>query len=197
MGRTAVKVTTQKTDASCGPASIKHALEIFGLKKSERTLQKLCKTTRNGTSTLNMISALKRLGYAVMAIEHATLRHITGALKYSPLKPRAVIVSYLYESDNAKSSADVDSGHWATVYTYRANKSRIVLFDSYTGTKKSYVWSTFTSIWKDYDRVRKTFSGRSKRIKLIRKWQHKLMLIVAKDVHHLPNFHSPYIRVYS
>ncbi len=197
MGRTSVKVITQKNDSSCGPASIKHALEIFGLKKSETTLQKLCKTTRNGTSTANMITALRRLGYAVMAVEYATRRHLTSALRYSQLKPRAVIVSYLYGSNHGLSASDIDTGHWATVYTYRVNKQRIVLFDSYSGTKKSYVWKTFTSLWKDYDRVRKTISRSNRRIKLIKKWQHRLMLVVAKDIRHLPKFRSPYAHIYA
>jgi ABC-type bacteriocin/lantibiotic exporter with double-glycine peptidase domain len=188
MGRSSVKVITQKNDVSCGPASLKHALEIFGSRKSEAYLQRLCKTNGNGTSTANMIQALVQLGYAVLSVEHATLRHLTSALKYSPTKPRAVIVSYLYGTNDSWSQEVRETGHWATVYSYRASSGRIVLFDSYTGTKKSYVWDMFKKAWKDYDRIRKPISRITKKIKLFRKWQHRLLLIVANDVRDLPKF---------
>lgn len=186
MGRSNVKVITQHTEESCGPASIKHALEIFGLRKSITYLQDLCKTNSNGTSTTAMIRALRRLGYAVLQVEHADLRHLTRALRHAPNKPRAVIVSYLYGQDD--DVLELDSGHWATVSSYRARDKRIVVFDSYTGRRKSYMWDMFRSMWKDYDRIRKPVSKFVKRIRLIRKWKYRLLLIVAKDKKDLPRF---------
>lgn len=195
MGRSSVKVITQKDDVSCGPASLKHAMEIFGFRKSVTYLQSLCNTTKNGTSTANMIRAIRRLGYAVLTVEYATLTHLTSALKHTPRKPRALIVSYLYDTNQQQTA--IDSGHWATVSSYNASVGKIVLFDSYTGTKKSYVWKFFRTLWKDYDRVRKPIRSIKKQIKIVRKWQHKLLLVVAKDVRDLPKFHSQYTKIYS
>ena len=195
MGRTSVKVITQKDDVSCGPASLKHAMEIFGFRKSVTYLQSLCNTTKNGTSTANMIRAIRRLGYAVLTVEYATLTHLTSALKHTPRKPRALIVSYLYGEDDEIST--VESGHWATVSSYNARDGKIVLFDSYSGTKKSYVWKFFRTLWKDYDRVRKPIFKLKRQIRIVRKWQHKLLLVVAKDVQDLPKFRSPYTKIYA
>lgn len=195
MGRSKVKVITQHTEESCGPASIKHALEIFGLRKSLTYLYDLCKTNSNGTSTTAMIRALRRLGYSVLQVEHANLKHLTSALRHEPNKKRAVIVSYLY--DQTDRGPEHDSGHWATVSSYRASDKRIVVLDSYTGKRKSYMWDIFRGMWKDYDRIRRPISKMVKKIRLVRKWQHRLLLIVAKDKRDLPRFKISTARLYS
>ncbi len=195
MGRSKVKVITQHREESCGPASIKHALEIFGLRRSLTYLHDICKTNSYGTSTTAMIRALRRLGYVVLQVEHATLRHLTCALRHTPNKPRAVIVSYLY--DQTDDVPEHDSGHWATVASYRASDKRIVVLDSYTGKRKSYMWDIFRGMWKDYDRIRKPISKMVKKIRLVRKWQHRLLLIVAKDKRDLPRFKISTARLYA
>jgi ABC-type bacteriocin/lantibiotic exporter with double-glycine peptidase domain len=188
MGRSHVTPIVQHTELDCGPASLKLALEVFGKRKSLTTLNKLCGTTRNGTSTKQMIGAIRKLGLSVMSLENATLRHLTSSLKYSPMKPRAVIVTYLYTTPDEDSDWK-ESGHWATVSSYSASAGRIVVFDSYTGKKKSYPWNAFKTIWKDYDYVRR--GG-----KLIRKWQHRLMLVIAQDAQSLPAFRLKTAKVF-
>lgn len=187
MGRTHVLPVLQQTEVSCGPASIKHALGVFGIRKSLTYLGALCETTRNGTSTNRMIRALTKMNFAVLAVENATLRHLSSALKYSPNGPRAVIVDYLYENDQ-KDINWKDSGHWATVSSFSASNGRLIIFDSYTGKKKSYIWKEFLKMWKDFDHKRKYLSKNSKKFTVVRKWQHRLMLIIAKDIQSLPSF---------
>lgn len=189
MGRTHVTPIQQPTDFTCGPSAMKIALHIFGIHKSLESLIKLCKTTRNGTTTKNLIHAWNSFGFSVLAVEYSTLTHLQSALKYSSNTLRAVMVSYLYDLDT-RYRPHPDSGHWAVVSSYAASKNRIVLFDSASNTRKSYNWQDFRERWTDFDWKRKKVGGKGHTFKLIRHWQPQLMLVVAKDPKHLPNFKS-------
>lgn len=189
MGRSHVAPIQQPTNYTCGPAALKTALHIFGTHKSLASLIDLCKTTRNGTSTKNLISAINTFGFPVLAIEYATLTHLQSALKYSQNSVRAVMVSYLYDLD-AKNRPHPDSGHWATVSSFSASKNRIYLFDSSSNTRKSYNWKEFRSRWKDYDWKRKKIGAGGHKFRLIRHWQPQLMLVFTKKAEHLPKFTS-------
>jgi len=137
MGRTKVKPVQQPDDTTCGPSALKAALKVVGIRRSLSALIDLCRTNSNGTSTKNMIKAVNKLGLSCLIVEYATLRHLQSALKYSPNTPRATLVSYLYDLDD-EDEPKPESGHWATVASYRASTSRIVLLDSSTGQRKSY-----------------------------------------------------------
>lgn len=187
MGRSHVKTIQQPDDTTCGPTALKHALAIFGKRKSLSSLMELCGTNRNGTSTKNMIRAATKLGYSVLAVEYATLSHLQSALRYNPSRIRAVLVSYLYDLDE-KDHPHPDSGHWATVSSFSSSKNRIYLFDSASAQKKSYAWSDFRARWMDFDLKRKKISARSKHFRLVRNWQQQLMLIIAQDAKDLPKF---------
>jgi ABC-type bacteriocin/lantibiotic exporter with double-glycine peptidase domain len=187
MGRSHVAPIQQPTNYTCGPAALKTALRIFDIHKSLETLIELCKTTRNGTTTKNLIRAINSFGFSVLAVEYATLTHLQSALKYSPTNVRAVLVSYLYDLDK-KNRPHPDSGHWTAVSSYLPSKNRIVLFDSASNTRKSYNWQEFRSRWKDYDWKRKKIGRRGHKFRLIRHWQPQLMLVIAKDIENLPKF---------
>lgn len=186
MVRSKVKVIKQSSDVNCGPTSLKHALEIIGVRKSVSSLEQLCKTNRNGTTTKQMIRAIRSLGYSAMAVSRCNLRHITSALTYTSDKPRAAIVDYLYGGD--EEVTEIDSGHWAAVSSYSHTKKRLTVMDSYSGKRKSYSWQVFKSMWRDFDRVRKPISKFSKRYRIARKWQNRLLLIIAKHQDDLPKF---------
>lgn len=194
MGRSHVTPIQQPDDTTCGPTALKHALAIFGKRKSLSDLMELCGTNRNGTSTKNMIRAANKLGFSVLIVEYATLHHLQSALKYNPNQLRAVLVSYLYDLDE-KDRPHADSGHWAAVSSYMASKSRIVLFDSASAQKKSYDWSDFRSRWMDFDLKRRNIGkrpasrrGKKKHFQLIRHWQQQLLFVMARDPAHLPKF---------
>jgi ABC-type bacteriocin/lantibiotic exporter with double-glycine peptidase domain len=187
MGRSHVSPIQQPNDSSCGPSALKTALRVLGIKKTLTSLIKLCKTNKNGTSTKNIIRAANSLGLTVLAIEYATLTHLQSALHYHPNAVRAVMVSYLYDLDE-ENRPHPDSGHWATVSSYLASKNRIVLFDSASGKRKSYPWPEFRDRWYDYDLKRKKAKGRGHHFKLVRHWQPQLMLVLALETDHLPNF---------
>lgn len=195
MGRSQVKPILQPDDTTCGPASLKHALNVIGMRKSMKTLIKYCKTGRNGTSTKHMIEAINKLGLSCLVMEYATLHHLQSALKHRPNEKRATIVSYLYDLDE-KSVPHPESGHWAVVASYLSAKSRIVLLDSATGKRKSYDWSDFRKRWIDYDYKRKKIHKEGKKFRLIRKWQPQLMLVIAREPESLPYFRIETARVY-
>lgn len=190
MGRSDVTPIQQPTNYTCGPAALKTALHIFGIHKSLQSLITLCKTTRNGTTTQNLINAINSLGFPVLAVEYATLAHLQSALTYPPNNVRAVLVSYLYDLDK-KDRPHPDSGHWAAVSSYLASKNKIVLFDSASSSRKSYNWQEFRERWKDYDWKRKKVGVRGHKFRLVRHWQQQLMLIITKDSDNLPKFSIP------
>lgn len=187
MGRKHVSPIRQPDDTTCGPSALKVALHVLGISKSLDGLIELCNTNRNGTTTKNLITAVTKLGYPVLAVEYATLTHIQSALKYHANGVRAVMVSYLYDLDE-KFEPHPDSGHWATVSSYSASKNKIILLDSASGKRKSYYWQDFRSRWFDYDLKRKKISKKSKHFKLVRHWQPQLMLVIAKKAEDLPKF---------
>lgn len=187
MGRKNVYAIQQPDDVTCGPASLKLAMKVLGKRKSLTTLIDLCKTTRNGTSTKNMIRAINRLGLPVLAVEYASLHHLQSALRYPQNRIRAVLVSYLYDLDE-KENPHPESGHWAVVSSYMASKSRIVLLDSASARKKSYRWDEFRARWFDYDLKRKKIKKNGHKFRLIKKWQQQLMMVIAREPAHLPKF---------
>ncbi len=189
MGRSHAKPIQQPDDTTCGPSALKIALTIFGVKKSLASLIDLCKTNGNGTSTKNLIHAINSLGFSVLAVEYSTLSHLQSALRYTQNNLRAVMVSYLYDLDE-KERPHPDSGHWATVASYLPSKNRIVLLDSATAKHKSYDWQDFRNRWFDFDLKRKKLTKTGKRFKLVRHWQPQLMLIIARDTKHLPQFET-------
>ncbi|MBI4064883.1 C39 family peptidase [Candidatus Gottesmanbacteria bacterium] len=187
MGRTHILPIRQPDDTTCGPAALKLALAVIGIRKSLASLIELSKTNRNGTSTKHMVEAVNKLGLPALVVEYATLHHLQGALKYPPNEPRAVLVSYLYDLDK-KDRPHPESGHWAVVSSYSARNSRIVLLDSASGKKKSYPWKEFRNRWMDYDLKRRKIQRGRKEFKLIRHWQEQLLMIIAKDEEYLPEF---------
>lgn len=187
MGRTHILPIRQPDDTTCGPAALKLALAVIGIRKSLASLIELSKTNRNGTSTKHMVEALNKLGLPVLVVEYATLHHLQGALKYPPNQPRAILVSYLYDLDK-RDRPHPESGHWAVVSSYSASRSRIVLLDSATNKKKSYHWQRFRERWMDYDLKRKKLHARGKKFRLVRLWQQQLMMVIAKDENNLPKY---------
>jgi ABC-type bacteriocin/lantibiotic exporter with double-glycine peptidase domain len=187
MGRSQITPVQQPDEFTCGPAALKHALAILGVRKSVDSLTELCKTNRNGTTTKNFIRAAKQLGLCSMTVERATLRHVQSALKYSPKNVRAALVSYLYDKDKNNEPVET-SGHWAVVSSYSASRSRITVFDSYEGKRKSYSWSDFRRRWITYDLKRRNRAINGKQYEMIKKWQPQELVILAKDMSALPKF---------
>ena len=192
MSRSKAKPVFQPDDFSCGPVALKTALSILRVKSSVKELKTICKTNSRGTSIPNLIRGANRKGVYVMAIEWATLKHLQSALKYAAGQPRAVIVDYLYKD----ATPHEETGHYATVSGFSSRSSRIILLDSYTGTKKSYRWTDFLDRWYDYDYQRVKAEHSIRRYQLYKRWRNLLMLVLARDPKHLPKFRNSTKKIY-
>lgn len=194
MSRSKAKTHPQPDNFTCGPASLKTALDILGRRVPLEELVSLCNTTRNGTSVKNLIKAINKLGYPVLAVEWSTLRHLQSSLKALPDQPKAVIVNY--QEVDAGDEVD-ESGHYAVVASYSARNSRIILFDSALGGKKSYRWTDFIDLWYDFDyrRIRKNYPHR--KFRLARHYYNRLMLVISKEEKHLPRFRTSTAKIFS
>jgi len=191
MSRSKTKPFPQPDEYSCGPASLKTALEILGTHRSFSSISRLCRVTKNGTPVKKLITVANKLGVAVLAVEWATLRHLQSALKPQASQPRAVIVDYLYHDTEPVEN----TGHYAAVASYSARNSRIYLLDSHSQTRKSYAWKNFLDRWYDYD-YKRTKTSKPQKYRISRKWYNRLMLVLARDPRHLPRFRTPTAKLF-
>ena len=159
----------------------------FGKHKSLDTLIDLCKTNSSGTTTPNLIAAANKLGYSVLAVEYATLHHLQGALKYPPNRPRAALVTYLYDLDEKRTSPSGFRTLGSGIFIFRAQKPHRA-FGQHHRQKKSYQWEAFRERWMDFDLKRKKIKKRGKKYKMIRRWQQQPLIILAKVPSDLPKF---------
>lgn len=194
MTRTRIIPIRQPDENSCGPAALKMALAILGKRTSVTRLIELCQTNRNGTTTNNMLRAIRKLGFPAIVLEKTTLRHVLSALRSTAIKKRAVIVSYLYGTDDFNRPAP-DSGHWAVVSSFRPATGRIVLLDSYTGQKISYPWIEFRRRWIDDTVKRRKKGGHGRSYTLVHKPERQLMIVLSTDKEGLPKFQLSTARI--
>lgn len=189
MTRSRMNPIRQPDENSCGPASLKLALAMLGKRVSVRNMMHLCNTNKNGTTTNNMIRAIKKLGISALVLEKTTLRHLLSSLRNDSMQKRAVLVSYLYSTDK-NNRPNPDSGHWAVVSSYKPATGRIVLLDSYTGRKTSYNWLEFRRRWIDQTLKRRRISLYRSKYRMIQKQERQLMIVMATYPTHLPKFSS-------
>ncbi len=191
MTRSTTKIFVQPNEFSCGPSSLKIALRTLNMHISYATLFSLCRTTKTGTNTKDLIRAANQLGLSVMSMQKTTLTHIQSALRAQPGRKLAVIVDYLYQED-----ATEEDSHFATVAAYSARTGRITMFDSYSGTKKSYLWTDFIDRWYGYESRRVKNKKSARYFSYYKKWQDRHMLILAKHPSHLPKFKNSTIKIF-
>ena len=193
MPRSHVTPIKQPDEDSCGPAALKMALTMLGKRASVAKLIELCQTNRNGTTTNNMIRAIKKLGLPALIVEKTTLTHLLSAIHTKQGQKRAVLVSYLYALDD-DNTPNPNSGHWAVVSSFRPSTSRIVLLDSYTGKKTSYPWMEFRRRWIDETIKHRKMGTRGNKFRLVRKQEKQLMIVVSTQTKDLPEFQMSSVR---
>lgn len=135
----------QKTDYTCGPASIKIALSHWDMNITEEALAKLCDTDENGTPVGNIEQTLISLGFKPLLRTRPSFKSFRGALR--------AIVKYLRRDCPIILCIEYPSWkgetHYAVLYhldfdkkivrlkdpMYRWGKDRILSFD-----KLKQVW---------------------------------------------------------
>lgn len=191
MTRSTTKIFVQPNEFSCGPSSLKNALRTLNIRVPYTTLFSLCKTTKNGTNIKDIIRAANQLGLSVMSMQKCTLTHIQSTLRARPGRKLAIIVDYIYPENETE-----DDSHFAAVAAYSARSGRITMFDSYSGTRKSYLWTDFINRWYGYESRRIKNKNSVRYLSYYKKWQDRHMLILAKHPSHLPKFKNSTIKVF-
>jgi len=198
MGRSKVSTVKQPDEISCGPAALKTALRIFDKRVSISLLKNLCKTNSFGTSTPNMIHAIRTLGYCILYTENTSLNQLKRALYPKKQIITAIVVPYLYGGKH--SNPKPESGHWATVASLGKKTKTITIFDSYEGKKKSYQWTDFKKRWLDYSLKRYSLPSKNSKPRTIWKykkiWKKGIMIVMARTVEDLPEIHSASTHVF-
>ncbi len=126
----------QKTESTCGPASISAVLSYFGKSVSEEVLAKKAKTDdRQGTSPAGMLSAATDPAYGMHArvIEHASIDDIEGYIDAG----FPVIALFFLRSEN--------DDHYSVITGY--DKDNIFMMDVYAGKEQVMSKNAFASDW--------------------------------------------------
>ncbi|MBU2615558.1 MAG: C39 family peptidase [Nanoarchaeota archaeon] len=125
----------QETNYTCGAASMRMALEFFGIKKSEKQLAKLLNTNKvRGTwhRDFPLVAEKFKLSYA--SIKNATMRDLEAYQR----KGFVIILCYL--------SPDKKSDHY--VVLKRIDEKHIHFWDPFYGEKHKYLIHYFKKIWR-------------------------------------------------
>ena len=81
----------QSLKAGCGPTALANALELYGIKRTEDEVAKLCGTTSAGTDHTGIVSALQNVGKYHGVIETKNASGARDALHYAICYGRPVI----------------------------------------------------------------------------------------------------------
>lgn len=196
MGRSKLSPISQPNDFTCGPASLKIASKILNRRISLKSASLLCRTDHCGTSTDDLIRAARSLGFYVLHLEGANLKHLQACLRSTNTKPKAAIVSYLYD-DRIPDSPNENSSHFAVVASYLSRSGRIQLFDSYTGKKTSSSWLKFIKLWYETGLKRRKIAKGSLRYRMIKVKTKRMLIVLARKQEFLPKFTSSVVKLYS
>lgn len=129
-----VKPHFQEKNDTCGPACLKIILDFYGIKKSEKSLVKLCKTTKEGTKANDLIKAAKKFKLSGFIKDNSRIED----LKENLHQKIPVIVDWFLEDD----------GHYSIVA--KMDKKHIFLQDPSIGKIRKIKLSKFNRIWFDF-----------------------------------------------
>ncbi len=124
----------QKGKDSCGPACLKIILAFYGIRKSEKNLEKLCKTTNNGTTIKNLIKAARKFELVGDVKEYSSIEYLKKNIK----QKIPTIVDWFLEDD----------GHYSVVAGI--DDKNIYLQDPSIGKIRKVELQKFKRIWFDF-----------------------------------------------
>ncbi len=123
----------------CGPASLKMALSVYGINKSEKYLAKLTKSSRSkGCSEENITNVAKMFGLKSKIKKRSSISEVKKLVN----KGIPVIVNWF---------SPQEAGHYSVVVGF--DKNKIVLADPHFGkiVKKDISWfeGRWFDVWND------------------------------------------------
>ncbi|MDO8743050.1 MAG: cysteine peptidase family C39 domain-containing protein [Candidatus Azambacteria bacterium] len=125
----------KQTRGMCGPASLKMALEYFGVEKSEKELARLINCNPDmGAKAEDIVSAAKKLGFNAQIKDLANFEDIKEYLS----QEIPVIVDWFSEDD----------GHYSVAVDI--DEKNIYLQDPEIGGIRELPLETFKRVWFDF-----------------------------------------------
>lgn len=128
----------------CGPASLKIALDYYGVDKSERELAELTKTTVLGTNAENIAHAAEILGFMTLVKNDSSFNDIEEWLE----KKVPVIVNWFTRGRSDYPDSEVADGHYSVVAGLDAE--HIYLQDPEIGKLRKLKREDFMKVWFDF-----------------------------------------------
>lgn len=129
----------------CGPASLKIVLSYYGLKKSEKKLAELCRTSNQlGTKNIRIKIAAERLGLTAVVKNNSNLRSIESWLKSGV----PIIVNWFTTGRPEYADIDVPGGHYSVVTGI--DDKFIYLQDPEIGKIRRIKRAEFMRVWFDF-----------------------------------------------
>lgn len=130
-----MKYHRQETKDTCGPACMRMALGMLGIKKSEKSLAKLLKTDNiHGTLNRNFPPVAKKYKLRCKSAGGASLKDIRNLMEQGYV----VIVCYFIRREREY--------HYAVMRKIGAR--HIYLHDPWFGPRHGYTTGHFMKIWK-------------------------------------------------
>jgi len=125
----------QETAYTCGPAVMRMALAVLGIKKSEKQLVKLLRTNKViGTWVKNLPRVAEKFKLTYLVARGASVEDLRQLIKWKYV----VIVCYYYQPEKIS--------HFAVVH--KVDAKNIYLLDPWNGQDHKYSISYFSKIWK-------------------------------------------------
>ncbi len=132
----------------CGPSTLKIVFDFYGLDLSEKTLVKMCGTTREkGTSLKQIEKVAKKFGFKVQVKDSSGFGDIAQWLK----KGVPVIVDWFTRGRNDYDDFDVAGGHYSVAIGL--DNKYIYVSDPEIGRVRKMERKDFLSVWFDYPKI--------------------------------------------
>ncbi|MDO8486404.1 MAG: cysteine peptidase family C39 domain-containing protein [Candidatus Staskawiczbacteria bacterium] len=140
-----VKPFRETFRGGCGPASLKIVLDYYGIKKSEKELFKMCRTSRElGTPIENIKKVAESLGFKIKIKNNSTFKDI----EYWINKKVPVIVDWFTRGRNDYKDSDIADGHYSVVVGL--DNKFIYLQDPELGKIRKLKRDDFMIVWFDF-----------------------------------------------
>jgi predicted double-glycine peptidase len=141
----------QKTDYTCGPAVLRMAIASLGVRKSEKYLSRICRTTaKNGTSNFGLKHALRKLGFSYVSEYRSTYSTLRSFLKKGIVivdwMPQIIFPTHPDFVKSKEFDPKTDS-HYAIVLSL--GDSFVTLLDPIFGANFRISKKKFAKSWRD------------------------------------------------
>lgn len=144
-----LRIGRQTFDFDCGAKALQLVMEYYGVEMREDELIKELKTSKDGTSYINMITVAEKNGFEVFASNGVSLKQ----LKHFIDQGYPVIINVQAWADKYMTLEDwkssFDYGHYAVVIGYEDN---IIIFEDPSSIHRTWMLEEeFLARWHDID----------------------------------------------